>query len=298
MRIPSLKFLKTFQIVARVLSFKAASEELCLTASAVSHQIRSLEADFGVTLFERRPQSLQLTDAGALLLEHVEAAMARLELGAEQLRGRAVHAALRLQVPQFFATEILIPRLALLRATQPDVEFRISSPPSPTFEHGRDIDVSITVKRSGTADLHCTELFPQSYIPVCAPGLTPRPLICTATDLGHQTLIMHNHRPDLWAQWAAMLGVEPLRPKNVIQFDTMTAVVDAAEQGAGVALVSAPLAARRIAAGTLIRLCEQELNLGESYIAVARPADAGRVQVAALLGWLAENCRGAASSRI
>jgi len=71
-------------------------------------------------------------------------------------------------------------------------------------------------------------------------------------------------------------------------------VVDAAEQGAGVALISAPLAARRIATGALARLCVQELNLGESYMALARPADAGRVEVAALLGWLAENCRAVA----
>jgi LysR family transcriptional regulator, glycine cleavage system transcriptional activator len=290
MRIPSLKFLKTFQIVARRLSFKAASEELCLTASAVSHQIRSLEAEFGVELFQRRPQSLQLTDAGAQLLEHVDAAMARLELGAEQLRGRTAHAALRLQVPQFFAAEILIPRLALLRATQPNVEFRISSPPNPSIEHGRDVDVSITVKRNGAADLHCTPLFPQSYVAVCAPDLTELPLLCTATDLNRQSLIVHNHRPDLWARWAEMFGIELLSPRHLIEFDSMTAVVDAAERGAGVALISAPLAARRIAAGTLIRLCEQELSLGESYVAMARPADAGRAQVAALLGWLAQNC--------
>jgi LysR family glycine cleavage system transcriptional activator len=294
-RIPSLKFLKTFQIVARRLSFKAASEELCLTASAVSHQIRCLEAHFGVALFQRRPQALQLTDAGALLLEHVDAALTRLEVGSEQLRGRAAQPALRLQVPQFFTTEILIPRLSLLRATQPDVEFRISSPPSPSFEHGWDIDVSITVKRSAGADLHCTQLFPQSYVPVCAPDLTEQPLDCTATDMSRQSLIVHNHRPELWAQWAAMFGLGALRPKNLIQFDSMTAVVDAAEQGAGVALISAPLASRRIAAGTLVRLCAQELNLGESYMAIARPADAGRIQVAALLGWLTETCRTVAS---
>ena len=294
MRIPSLKFLQTFQIVARRLSFKAASEELCLSASAVSHQIRSLEAHFGVALFQRRPQTLQLTDAGAVLLEHVNAAMMRLECGLEQLKSRATHAALRLQVPPFFAAEMLIPRLSSLRAAQPEVELRISTAQSLTFEHGWDIDVSITVKRSAVADLHCTQLFPQSYVPVCAPDLTERSDGCTATDWIRETLIVHNHRPDLWAQWAAMLGLGALRPKHMIQFDSMTAVVDAAEQGAGVALISAPLAARRIAAGTLARLCAQELNLGESYMALARPADADRVEVAALLGWLADNCRAVA----
>ena len=64
MRLPSLKFLKTFQVAAMRLSFKAAAEELCITPSAVSHQIRGLEEQLGVALFERGPSSLPLTEAG------------------------------------------------------------------------------------------------------------------------------------------------------------------------------------------------------------------------------------------
>ena len=82
---PPLRFLKTFQIAGRLGSFKAAGAELCITASAVSHQIKSLEDQLGLTLFNRGPRSLALTPAGAYYLEHIEAVFSRLESATEQL---------------------------------------------------------------------------------------------------------------------------------------------------------------------------------------------------------------------
>ncbi len=86
MRLPSLKFLKTFQIAAKHKSFKAASEELFVTPSAVSHQIKSLEEQLGVALFERGVRSLTLTDAGAHYLEHISDIFSKLESVTEQLQ--------------------------------------------------------------------------------------------------------------------------------------------------------------------------------------------------------------------
>ena len=71
MRLPSLKFLKTFQVAARLQSFKAAAEELFVTPSAISHQIKALEAQLGLSLFQRGVRTLTLTDAGANYLEHI-----------------------------------------------------------------------------------------------------------------------------------------------------------------------------------------------------------------------------------
>ena len=84
MRLPSLKFLKTFQVAARLQSFKRAAEELFVTPSAVSHQMKSLERQVGVSLFERGVRSLQLTDVGAHYLEHINDIFAKLESVTEQ----------------------------------------------------------------------------------------------------------------------------------------------------------------------------------------------------------------------
>ncbi len=101
MRLPSLKFLKTFQVAAKLKSFKAAAEELFITPSAVSHQIKALEEQLGVALFERGVRSLTLTDAGAHYLEHISDIFSKLESVTEQLRvryGRTHHPAERAAV--------------------------------------------------------------------------------------------------------------------------------------------------------------------------------------------------------
>src|SRR6202000_357379 len=88
MRLPSLKFLKTFQVAAKLKSFKAAADEMFLTPSAVSHQIKSLEEQLGVALFERGVRTLTLTDAGAHYLEHISDVFSKLQTVTEQLQDR------------------------------------------------------------------------------------------------------------------------------------------------------------------------------------------------------------------
>jgi LysR family glycine cleavage system transcriptional activator len=135
-------------------------------------------------------------------------------------------------------------------------------------------------------DVQATRLFPQTYVPACSPQLLRQSSIRSVSDLAQESLITHNHRPDLWDRWAAMLGIDALRPKQLIRFDTMSAVVHAAERGVGIALVSAPLAASRFSAGSLTRLFDSELATGESYYLVTRADDADRPAVRLLIGWM------------
>lgn len=253
MRTPSLRFLKTFQIAAKRGSFKAAAGELCVTASAISHQIKVLEDELGLALFERGPRSLALTEAGAHYLEQIDSVFSRLESVTEQLRVRFSRAVVRLQVPPFFASELLLPRLASFSAVHGDIDIQIATDITPNENHASDSDVSI---------------------------------VRSVSDLAQEPLIAHNHRPDLWDRWAAMSGIDPLRPKQLIRFDTMSAVVHAAEQGVGVALVSTPLSASRFLAGSLTELFDAELATGESYYLVTRPGDADLPAVRLLSGWM------------
>jgi DNA-binding transcriptional LysR family regulator len=99
-------------------------------------------------------------------------------------------------------------------------------------------------------------------------------------------LIAHNTRPSLWDQWAALHGVDEFRPKQLIRLDSMSAAVNAAESGVGIALVSAPLAAERFAAGTLMKVLPAEIPTGEHYVVVARTEDHERPVVQVLSEWL------------
>ena len=286
MATPPLRFLKTFRIAARRGSFKAAADELCITASAVSHQIKILEEQLGLVLFERGPRLLTLTAAGAYYLEHIDAVFARLESATEQVRLRFRRSVVRLHVPPFFASELLLPRLKHFSATHGDTDIEVNTDIAPNEEHAADADVSILVGAGTWRNVTATVLFAQSYIPACSPTLLRTGRITQAADLARESLIAHNHRPDLWDRWALKHGLEMLRPKQLIHFDTMSAMVHAAEQGLGVALVSAPLSASRFDSGALARVFEDELATGESYYLVTRESDAERPGVAQLIGWL------------
>jgi|CZKO01.1.fsa_nt_gi LysR family glycine cleavage system transcriptional activator len=294
MQTPSLRFLKTFHIAAKLGSFKAAAEELSVTASAVSHQIKVLEEQLGLALFERGPRSLSLTPAGALYLENIDALFSRLDSVTEQLRRRFSRLVVRLQVPPFFASELLVPRLSSFSAAHGDIDIQIETDMTPNEDHSPDADVSIVVGAGQWPDVQATRLFPQAFVAACSPELLRHTHIRTVADLAREPLIAHNQRLDLWDRWAAMFGIEALHPKQLIQFDSMSSIVHAAEQGVGIALVSAPLAASRFSSGSLTKVFDAELATGESYYLVTRPDDAQRAGVRALIGWLLQQY-GAAS---
>jgi len=107
---------------------------LCITASAVSHQIKLLEDQLGVVLFERGAHSLALTAAGSHFLDSIEALFARLETAVEQLTNRFSRSVLRLHVPSFFASELLVPRLTDFSNAQPDIDLQIATRVTPDEE--------------------------------------------------------------------------------------------------------------------------------------------------------------------
>ena len=289
MRLPSLKFLKTFQVAASRQSFKAAAEELCITPSAVSHQIKGLEEQLGVPLFERGPSSLTLTEAGESYLQHMDTVFSRLEAVTEQLRIRYGRAVVRLHIPPFFATEMLLPRLPSFLEVRPDTDVHINTVAAPLQSHPAEADLSIVV---GTApeeghDHDCHKLFSQTFVPACSPLLLQRKPIDTVQDLNKHTLIIHEARRDSWERWAQSHGID-LRPNKVVRFDSMITAAEAAEHGVGVALVSTRLGNERFAQGTLVRLFDRELETGESYFLILRKEDAARPDIQALTQWLIE----------
>jgi LysR family glycine cleavage system transcriptional activator len=293
MRLPSLKFLKTFQVAAARLSFKTAAEELFITPSAVSHQIKTLEEQLGVALFDRGANSLSLTEAGRSYLQHMDSVFSRLESVTEQLQVRYGRGVVRLHIPPFFATEMLMPKLSSLLEAQPDTDIHINTVVAPMQPHPADADVSIVVNAAPEDGLDCHKLFSQAFVPACSPQLLLRCPIDSVHDLNKHTLISHDARRDGWHRWAESVGLE-LRPKKIIRFDSMYAAAQAAEHGVGVALVSSRLGLDRFQQGTLVKLFDTELDTGESYFLILRPEDARRPDVQALTQWLLEEFKLAA----
>jgi LysR family glycine cleavage system transcriptional activator len=294
MRLPSLRFLKTFQIAARLQSFKAAAEELSVTPSAVSHQIKALEEQVGVTLFERGTRgtrTLVLTDAGAHYLEHLNDIFSKLESVTEQLQVRFGRTIIRLNVPSFFANELLLPRLATFAQARGETDIRIETTYAAPKTHPPEADLSIVVGTGPWDGLIVQELFAQTFVAACsAPFLMDHP-IREYIDLNGKTLLVHEERRDAWERWTQGLGIAPTRPNRVVRLDTMSAVVLAAEQGVGVGLVPARLSANRFEAGGLVKLFDAELVTNESYVLLQRPEDRQRADLQELTDWILKECR-------
>jgi LysR family transcriptional regulator, glycine cleavage system transcriptional activator len=282
---PTLKFIKTFQIAARNCSFKLAADELHVTASAVSHQMKLLEQQLGLNLFERGAHSLHLTEAGAHYLESIDELFVRLELATEQLRLRHRRLVVRVMAPPFFANELLLPKLSEFSEAHPTVDMHVTTRTTHNAMHGAGTDVSIICGDGQWPNMVTRLLFTQRVVVACAPQLLRLGRVNAIEDLGKESLIVDTRRLDLWDRWAASQGKPAIRPRQEIRLDTMSAAVQAAELGVGFALVSAPLAAGRFQTGTLKRVFDAELVTGDAYYLVARPDDADRPAVRALIDW-------------
>ena len=156
--------------------------------------------------------------------------------------------------------------------------------------------MSVTLGPGQWPGLYARALFAQTFVPACSPSLLRESGVRDYADLAAESLIVHARRADLWDRWAQAAGLAPLQPRQQIRFDTMSAVVDAAERGVGFALVAAPLTEARFAAGRLTRVFAHEIGAGESYYAVARTADARRSAVRELLDWLEAEFRPATAA--
>jgi LysR family glycine cleavage system transcriptional activator len=293
MRTPSLKAIKTFQIAAKHSSFAVAADELCITPSAVSHQIKTLETQLGLPLFSRGARALALTDAGARYLEQIDDLFMRLDAVTEQLRARYGRSSVRLHVPAYFASEMLLPRLSEFSQLHAGIDLRIDTSGGHGRQHVAEADISIVVGSGPWNGLVAHPLFAQTMVPACSPELLAEKPIRNYQDLNAHTLLMHEARRDDWDRWAAAVGMKELRPAQIVRIDSMSAATRAAEKKIGVALLPAELSRRKFALGRLVRVFDEELVTQENYTLLVRTEDENRDDIRALCAWLVESCRGA-----
>jgi len=284
-RPPPLRNLRAFCAAARHSSFKAAADELFLTPSAVSHQMKELEETLGVRLFERKTRALELTTVGHTLLEEVEPLLAALDRSLAQIARRSGRQTLRVLLPPFFASELFIPRLATFCAAHPQIDIQIDTRDPRPSSHPPTADVSILLADSEPQGLRSSRLFTVSLTAACSKEHVPTVARLGGEIFKHLALIVHKARPFAWTSWAAEIGLEAPEPKNVIELDTMFAVVRAAERGIGVALVPSVLCDSWFRSGALVRIFSVELATNDAYFLVSRSKDADKPGVRALSNW-------------
>lgn len=284
-RAPPLRALRAFCAAARHRSFKLAADELCLTPSAVSHQMKELEAALGTALFERKTRSLELTTAGYRLLDEAEPLLDALDRTLAQVARRNGRLTLRLRMPALFANELFIPRLAQFCEAHPLIDVQLDTRDPRPVAHPPTADVSVLLADGAPQGLQSARLFDSPLTAVCARGHAAAVARLGRGVFATLPLIIDRTRPFAWDSWAEEAGLETPEPRQVIELDTMSAVVRAAEHGLGIALVPALLCDSWIRSGALVRVFAVELATRDAYYLVSRAKDAHKPQVKALTRW-------------
>lgn len=281
--LPPLTALRAFHAAGQLGSFQAAARALAVTPSAISHQVRSLEAWLGQPLFTRGARRIDLTKAGRALLRDTELAFARLAMSAKRVRvagGRR----LRVSALPLFTGAWLIPRLQRFEAQHPDITLEIETSNKVADLDHDQIDIAIRNLRAPTPGLVARKLLDIKGVVVCAPKLAAT--LKSPRDLARQTLIHVSARPEAWPQWLERAGVRGLKARRNLSFDTVPAALEACAQGHGVALGMHPLVWEAPVARTLVVPFTATVDSGSSYYVVHRRADGHRPDVKAFIDWL------------
>jgi LysR family glycine cleavage system transcriptional activator len=255
-RLPPFRAIHAFEAAARHLSFTAAADELCVTPSAVSHQVRALEEHLGVALFERHPTGVALTAAGALYREDLTVLLDGLDACTLRVRDTDPDGPLAIRTTPGFATRWLIPRLARFKAAHPGIDVSVSTGLPPTDFSRGDLDVFVHWGDEPVPGVEVEPFLTAAKIAVASPGLVARDgAVRQPADVLRHTLI-RDEIGDAWPEWFARAHIPGPVPPGGPRFAHCDLVLNAAEGGLGIALVYDALAAASLAAGTLVPLFE------------------------------------------
>ena len=291
-RLPSLNALRAFEAAARHGSLSRAAAELHVTHSAVSHQIRALEAEIGVTLFRRIGRGVEANAVGRQLELALGDAFARIGQAVQRARQDDRAGILSVSVEPSFAARWLVLRLARFRATYPEIDVRLSATSILADFGPGDVDVAIRHGRGGWSGLHVERLMGARAYPVCSPALLAAgPPLARPADLRHHTLL-HEESDRYWREWLAAAGADEADASRGPRFDDGYLTLAAAEAGQGVALTDDALASGALADGRLVRLFDVQLATDQGYWLVCPPGSIDRPKIAAFRAWLLTEATG------
>ena len=282
-RLPQLNALKTFEAAARHESFTRAAEELCVTQGAVSHQVKALESELGIKLFNRERQRLIITNAGRDYLAVVRDALDRIAMGTERLLQRQSSGALTVSTSPDFAAKWLVHRLGRFAEAQPGIDLRVSA----TMHHvdfaREDVDIAVRHGDGSWPGLHVTRLCADQLFAVCSPKLA-KALRRPSDVLAFPLLQLDDS--NAWSAWLEAAGISGAGATNGPTLNSASMLIDAAIDGHGIALARTTLAAWDIINKRLVVPFAMALPVPKSYWIVCPKATANLPKLVAFRDWL------------
>lgn len=252
-KLPPLKAIQCFEAASRLGSFAAAAEELLVTPSAVSHQIRALEREVGLALFHRVHRSILLTDAGRRYAEQIAEAFGMMEAATRSIDRTGKADILTINSVPSYATQWLMPRLSRYSALHPDVDLRLNASLDRVDLASGQTDFAI---RYGTVfpdpGIEVVPFPLETIVVLCSPALVRDKPIRTLDDLRSHTLIFSEVNLISWRRWLDEMGGRDIPTGRGPRFDRSFMAISAAVDGDGVGLESRLLIQRELDSGRLV----------------------------------------------
>ncbi|QTD35910.1 transcriptional regulator GcvA [Pseudomonas fluorescens] len=290
-RLPSLNGLRAFECAARHLSFTRAAEELNVTQTAISHQIRRLEDELGVRLFMRLKDGLALTEEGNAYFPGVRSAFLELRHSTERLLEANDHSVLTISTLVSVASKWLLPRLPSFREAYPEIDVRISAMTRLVDFRKAGIDAAIRYGNGEWPGLRADWLMSDEIFPVCSPRLlTGDKPLKTPADLAHHPLLqVSGLTANDWNDWLHAAGQPPLSVKGPrLTFDLAMMAVQTAIDGQGVCIGRSTYVDDDLRAGRLVAPFDLRLKSTSGFYFVTPHENAESKKIVAFRQWLSD----------
>jgi LysR family transcriptional regulator, glycine cleavage system transcriptional activator len=286
-RSPPLRALRVFEAAARTGSLTLAADELHITHSAVSQQVKLLEAHFGRPLFVRSARGVEATAPARLLYEEVRAGLDRIALAAEQFAQAGVARSLRINAAPSFAMRWLIPRLSSFQMGNPRIQVLITTSVADIGELKEPFDLIIRRSPMSRPGFACARFLEDVSGPLASPGYLARNPVRSPAACVRASLLHLASRRDAWSRWLARAGVKAPQKLPGSVYEHFFLSLQAASSDLGIAIGSMALCEDDLASGRLVRLFPEtvieDAGFHMLYPEPARPDPALR----ALVDWLA-----------
>jgi LysR family glycine cleavage system transcriptional activator len=251
-RLPPLTTLRAFEAAARLGSFSRAAEEISVTHSAVSHQVRALEHALGAPLFQRNGKRVALTAAGRRFAESVGAALRDIADAAQAVRRSARDGdALTVSTMPSFAARWLLPRLGRFMERHPRIAVTVHTSNTLVDLERDEVDLAIRWGAGRWAGLEAEKFMEDEFFPVASPRFNRGKLPSRPADLARFRLMSADGEP--WMPWFRAAGVKLEEPRGP-SFTDSSHLLQAVADGRGIGLGRRSLAEGDLRSGNLVKL--------------------------------------------
>jgi LysR family transcriptional regulator, glycine cleavage system transcriptional activator len=284
--IPPLQYLLGFEAAARLESFSKAADELGLSASAISHEMRLLEERLGQPLFIRQGRAIWLTDAGRDYQRTVMQSLEQLEGGFRRLEPYRKPGSVVIYCESDFASRWLLPRLDELRRIVPACDPWIDTSGKTVDFESLEVSIAIVRARATAANSPTHDLFEDVLVPVASPNLIRKKLQKPEHLLKHR--LIHDERPEGWHEWCEAVGMLHADASAGLDFSDREMALRAAEAGHGMALCTAAFIGKGSGNDHLFKACSGELDTGLKWRAQTTEKELSDNVTSQVWKWLCE----------